>query len=483
MTLVRLKKGRRFFANMMWRFNRFGDSLAAKDEYGQGITYKQLEAEGQALCTAAGARCLVFQLCQNTLGSFLGYAGFLEGGIVPAMLQADIVPQALQALCDAYHPGYLWAPKEFIWPGTTVIYTRFDYHLLQTSYGITTSIHEDLALLLTTSGSTGSPKFVRQSYANIRSNTNSIVKYLSLTSSERPITTLPMQYTYGLSILNSHLDIGATVLLTDKGIAQKEFWEFFRKEGATSFGGVPYTYEMLDRMRFTRMELPSLKTLTQAGGKLLPTLHEKFARWCMDTDRQFIVMYGQCEATARMAYLPWALSLQKSGAMGVAIPGGSFQLIDLHGQPITQPHITGELRYFGDNVTLGYAETAEDLLKGDERHGMLDTGDMAQMDEDGIYYIVGRKKRFLKIFGNRINLDETERMLKAAFPGEDCACAGVDDRLYIFSLNESVLPQMRSFLSGRTGLNPSGFVTRKLMEIPKNAAGKTLYKELECYYD
>lgn len=131
--------------------------------------------------------------------------------------------------------------------------------MLKTNYKIDYPLYKNLALLITTSGSTGSPKFVRQSYENLRSNAQSIAEYLKLDETERPITTLPMNYVYGLSIINSHFLVGATLLLTDKGLMQKEFWDFFKSAEATSFGGVPYTYEMLDKLRFYRMKLPSLK--------------------------------------------------------------------------------------------------------------------------------------------------------------------------------------------------------------------------------
>lgn len=176
------------------------------------------------------------------------------------------------------------------------------------------------------------------------------------------------------------------------------------------------------------------------------------------------------------------MSLDKVGAMGVAIPGGRFELVGVDGEIITEPHVTGELRYYGENVTLGYAQCGADLAKGDERGGVLDTGDMAQVDEDGCYTVVGRKKRFLKMYGNRVNLDETERMLKAAFPDAECACAGRDDHLMIFSTDADALPAMRAWLSEKTGLNQSGFHTMHLDAIPKNDAGKTLYRELEKYH-
>lgn len=470
----------------MRAFENNSGCIAVMNDCGEQLTYAELQRAGQELCASVGARCLVFCMCANELGSLVGYTGFLNGRIVPALLKDNLDGELLCALLRDYRPAFIWAPerrtKNGILAGFESVYRAYNYVLLKTSYDNMSVLHEDLALLLTTSGSTGSPKFVRQSYANIRANTDSIVKYLQLDPSERPITTLPMNYTYGLSIINTHLDVGATILLTDKAMTQREFWRFFREYGATSFGGVPYTYEMLDKMRFFRMDLPSLKTMTQAGGKLMPELHKKYAEYAFANGKKFVVMYGQCEATARMGYLPAERALEKCGSMGIAIPGGSFRLVDAEGRELHMPHVTGELVYEGPNVTLGYAECAEDLVKGDERHGVLETGDMAQFDEDGYYYIVGRKKRFLKIYGNRVNLDEIERLVKAAFPGTDFACAGVDDHMYLFVTEGAAAGKVRQFVAAKTGLNPAAFQAVQLREIPKNDAGKTLYRELEKYY-
>jgi acyl-coenzyme A synthetase/AMP-(fatty) acid ligase len=277
--------------------------------------------------------------------------------------------------------------------------------------------------------------------------------------------------------------VGATILMTEKSLMQKEFWDFFKQQKATSFGGVPYTYEMLKKLRFMRMNLPSLRTMTQAGGKLTPELHEEFAAYAKEKGKQFVVMYGQCEATARMGYLPADKAVEKKGSMGIAIPGGRFTLIDVNGEAITEPYVTGELVYDGDNVTLGYAECGVDLAGGDERHGHLQTGDMAQFDGDGFFYIVGRKKRFLKIYGNRVNLDEMDRLIKGRFEEIDCACAGVDDHMYIFLTDTSVEAEVKDFIVSKTRLNPAAFKTVVVDKIPKNDAGKTLYRELERRVD
>lgn len=469
----------------MWNFEQFAGNIALQDETAKKITYSQLNSEVNALIEAVGKRTLVFCLCENKIGSVTGYAAFIKGKIVPVLLNAHLERGLLNNLLETYRPEFIWAPKdtEAEFSSFECTYSVEDYSLLKTGYSVKHELYPELALLLTTSGSTGSPKFVRQSYKNLKSNTDSIIKYLELSSTESAITTLPMNYTYGLSIINTHLAVGARLLLTDKGLMQKEFWRLFKEEQATSFGGVPYTYEMLDRLRFQRMDLPSLRYMTQAGGKLTPELHEKFAEYAQQKNIKFIVMYGQCEATARMGYLPPDKAVEKCGSMGVAIPGGRFCIKDGQGNNIDTPYTAGELVYEGDNVTLGYAECIGDLAKGDERNGVLFTGDMAQTDEDGFYYIVGRKKRFLKIYGNRVNLDETERLIKGSFEGLDCACAGVDDHMYIFITDASKAAEVKSFAAEKTKLNPIAFKTVVIDAIPKNDAGKTLYKEFSEYYE
>lgn len=468
----------------MWDLNRFSKNYAIIDEFGNSLTYSDLSEQSKVLFNQINNRCLVFVLCSNAIGSVLGYVSFINNRIVPVLLNCHLDRELLNNLLDNYNPSFIWMPSEMTEEFSDMenVYSSWGYNLLKTNYDKEYSLNDDLCLMLTTSGSTGSPKFVRQSYKNVRSNAESIVEYLDLDESERPITTLPMNYTYGLSIINSHLLVGATLLVTDKGLMQKEFWAFFKEQEATSFGGVPYTYEMLDRLRFLRMELPSLRYMTQAGGKLIPELHKKFAEYAEQNNKRFIVMYGQCEATARMGYLPAEKSLEKCGSMGIAIPGGKFHLIDENGYEINEAFVTGELVYEGDNVTLGYAEKGEDLILGDERNGILQTGDMAQFDDDGFYYIVGRKKRFLKIYGNRVNLDEIDRLLKAKFDNLDVSSAGVDDHMYIFITDYKYKESVTKFVSEKTGLNQVAFKAIVIDEIPKNDAGKILYKELAKYY-
>lgn len=470
---------------MMWNFNTNRKKVAAVDDKGNQITYDELEQFAEDLRTECG-RALVFHICENSIGSLAGYACMLEARVVPVMIAKELDQELLKNLLETYQPEYIWTPvtrvAEFAYD--SIVLERYGYALVKTQFEHSDEVlNDELALLLTTSGSTGSPKLVRQSYKNIRANTESIIKYLELDETERPITTLPMNYTYGLSIVNTHLYIGATILLTDKTLMEKDFWTFFKTEKATSFGGVPYTYEILKKLRFFRMDLPSLRYMTQAGGKLTPELHREFAEFAEASGRKFIVMYGQTEATARMAYLPADKSLEKYGSMGIAIPGGKFTLIDVDGKAIEEADVVGELVYEGDNVTLGYAECLDDLRKGDERFGKLVTGDMAKRDKDGFYYIVGRKKRFLKMFGKRVNMDEIDSLMKTHYNGIDCASAGVDDKMYLFVTDPAIVESVRTFISEKIHVNISAIVAKYIEEIPKNSSGKTLYVELEKYYE
>jgi long-chain acyl-CoA synthetase len=464
----------------MWNFTKFSNNLAVVTENGGRLTYKELGHYCNELSYQINHRCLVFNLCSNTLGSLVGYLAFINAKIVPLMLNQNMDIEFLTNLIDVYKPDYLYVPNSHIESFTHYesIYSQNDYSLLKTNFNHEYIIHKDLALLLTTSGSTGSPNLVRQSYTNILANIDSIINYLELNERERSITTLPMNYTYGLSIINSHFYIGASIVLTEHSVIQKEFWNLFKINEVTSISGVPYTYEILDKLRMVRMELPSLKTLTQAGGKISMRLHEKFAQYAIDTNKKFIVMYGQTEATARMSYLPCEMNPTKYGSVGKAIPGGQFLLVDDNGDEINEPHLAGELVYIGDNVCLGYAASGNDLSLGDSFLGKLMTGDIAEIDAEGFYYIVGRKKRFLKIFGNRVNLDEIETAIKNHFNIE-CACVGEDNLVYICMTMNAAQNDILNFISKKISLNHSAFKLINVDIIPKNESGKILYKELE----
>ena len=457
----------------------YGSTTAIISESSEYFTYAELLKVADALKSQFTKKCLVFSVCENSLESVAGYIGFLRARIVPVLINGSINRELFDNLLRTYKPEYIWLQSEKAKAANwgREVYQYGNYVLLKTGYVIDYTLHEDLALLLTTSGSTGSPMLVRQSYKNINNNANAIAQYLGITQTDRPITTLLMSYTYGLSIINSHLLKGCAIILTSKTLMDKIFWEHLKTHEATTFGGVPYVYEMLKKLRFSRMELPSLKILTQAGGKLSPYLSLEFATICEQKGIRFFVMYGQTEATARMSYLPSEYAISKAGSMGIAIPGGEFWLEDDNGNVIPDSDTVGELVYKGDDVTMGYAASCKDLCKGDENGGVLKTGDMAKRDADDFFYIVGRKKRFLKLFGNRVNLDEVEQLIKGL--GYNCVCSGEDDHLRIYTGDKENHATIKSFVTERTGIHSSAFEVIYIENIPRNEAGKILYSTLK----
>lgn len=457
----------------------FSKNAAIIDEEGLETKYSDLEKFSKIFSEHIPSRSLIISLNKNSTGSIVGYTSFLNNEMVPLMIDAKMDIQLINKLIYKYKPSFIWLPKNKInhFPTTVPVFEILDYSLLKFENHEASNIHKDLALLLTTSGSTGSPKVVKISYNNLYSNALSIIKYLKLDYNERPITTLPMSYSFGLSIINSHLLAGATILLTNRSVFEKEFWNFLKKEKATSISGVPYTYDILNKLRFTRMELPHLKTMTQAGGKINEKLQRHFAEFCKNNNKRFFVMYGQTEATARMSYLPHEQALKKIDSIGIPIPKGKFSLINENGIKIQKTNIVGELLYEGPNVCMGYAQSIKDLSANDKNQGKLLTGDLAKIDEDGFYYVVGRKKRFVKIFGNRINLDEVEGILKEIT--ENCACTGNDEKIIIYLAEDLEIKKVREFISLKLGLHHSIFSINLIDEIPKNSSGKTLYSELK----
>ena len=447
-----------------------------EDDCGRTATYETWYAHADELGGIVPSRSLAAIVCRNTIGSALSYLCCLQRRVVPLLLDEAMDDELKQSLLAAYRPEFIFCPH-----GTEngePLYSLYDYDVYRHN-DTSPALYEDLGLLLTTSGSTGSPKLVRLSYDNLQSNAASIAQYLELTAVDRPVSSLPMHYTFGLSVINSHVLCGAAECLTTATVFDAAFWQFCKEKRVTSIAGVPFTYECLRRLKFTKMDLPDLTLMIQAGGKLSKKLQKEFGQYAAATGKRFVVMYGQTEATARMSYLPPADCLRKIGSIGVAIPGGSFRILDDDHAELTEPNAIGELCYDGPNVSLGYAHGADDLQLGDERHGRLLTGDLAYCDEAGFYYIAGRKKRFVKIMGKRVNMDEVEQLFKNAFADRDFACTGGDDDLLVFTTApETDCSDLEDFLVAKAGLHPSCFTIRSVAAIPKNSSGKTQYTDL-----
>jgi long-chain acyl-CoA synthetase len=452
-----------------WRLDHPPSTTAVIAAEGRRITYGELRqgsdrfADNLAL---SGVKTLGFVLCRNTPECLMAYLGALRSGQSVCLLDAALQPELLTNLLDAYLPDWIFAPE----PSAISGYVQTDVPIGYVHRRLARTempIAPELALLLPTSGSTGSPRMVRLSLRNLQANGEAIVSYLEITGAERGLTSLPMSYSYGLSILHTHLQAGGVLLMTTSSFVQREYWEFVATHQPTSLAGVPYHYEIMLRMGMLEKELPALKTLTQAGGRLDVKRIAQLETMSSERGRRFFVMYGQTEATARISYVPPQRLREKLGSIGVAIPGGRLSLDEE----------TGELLYEGPNVMLGYAEKRADLANGDELRGQLRTGDVARRDEEGYYYLVGRLKRFLKVYGRRLSLDEME-VLIGRHGGGTVACFGADDQLRIAidkSTNERVVAHV---LKDCLKLHPNAFRIAKLDSVPRLANGKLDYQAL-----
>ena len=453
------------------------DAVAAIDASGDILKYGELLSFSESIGKILSRRSLLFLLTENNAGGIAWSIGCIDSGNVPLILNAHIEEELYQNLLDVYRPPYICLPSLMAVDSRyEKVCAYYGYTLLRTGME-DCMMHTDLSHLLPTSGSTGSPKLVRHKYENIEAAALNISTFFGLTSNDRPLLVLPLYYTMGLSVVFSHLYVGATVLITNQSMTDKAFWNFMKEQRATSFTGVPYSFEILNLMRFFRMDLPDLTLLTQGGGKMPRRLNLKFAEYCRDTGKRWIATYGQSEGTARMAYLPPEYAISKSGSIGRAVPNAELSLIDNNGSIIDSPNIEGEMCYRGKNVTMGYARKREDLLLGDERNGFMRTGDLAYRDEDGCYYIVGRMGRFLKLFGMRVGLDECEQIIKGKYPIE-CACVGTDEKMFVYLTDDKYASAVKDVLVEKTKLVASAFEVRVIDRIPKNEAGKILYSKL-----
>jgi acyl-CoA synthetase (AMP-forming)/AMP-acid ligase II len=335
-------------------------------------------------------------------------------------------------------------------------------------------LNPDLALMLATSGTEGRPRWVRLSRANIEANAQSIVSFLGLTAADRVAHVLPFHYSYGLSVLHSHLAAGGSIAFCGESVIAPGFIDHARKARCTGLSGVPFTYELLERIGFRERLWPELRCMTAAGGRLPPALALRYDQALKAKCGGVFVMYGQTEATARMAYVPPDQLAQYPGSIGIAIPGGRFRIRGEDGREITQAGERGELVYSGPNVMMGYATTRDDLAGGAEL-SELATGDIAALLPNGFICLHGRARRFSKIAGLRIGHEAIEWALRAQ--GIDCAVTGTDQAITLH-IPGRCDPEFATRAAEAAGL-PAHYVRLRCDTVlPRLASGKIDYRQL-----
>ncbi len=438
------------------------ERIAVIRDLGDILTYGELHDQATTLGARLGdAPSLVVIESENLTQVVIAYVAVLLRGHA-AMLVHSGDDEYIDRIKTGFRPEWHFSCRDGDWDLRPVAASE-------------TGIHADLAVMLSTSGTTGAVKFVKLSSRNVAANAASIIEYLGITPADRGLLSLPIHYSYGMSILNSHLCAGAAVLLTGRSVIDATFWDFARTHRASSFSGVPYSYELLDGVGFADMDLPDMKVLTQAGGRLPRHQVLRYASLADQRGWKFFVMYGQTEASPRISYVPHDRILDHPGSIGRSIPGGKLKIIDSNGVEITSHGVEGELVYEGPNVMMGYAEVRNDLHMGPSIES-LKTGDLAVLEASGLFRVTGRLSRFLKLFGLRIALDEIEILLGGR--GYRAVCGGNDSRLVVLTLDPGKSEEILSVVREKTGLPASAVRVQAVSEYPLLPSGKVDYRSV-----
>ena len=448
------------------------DAAAVIDpESGNILTYAGLDREVRHTADQLrGARRSLVMLFSNTdTGAIVCYLAALEAAQAVFLSPLGIEHPGALGLIDAYRPELVLCCDP---AAPTLLGGRYEqaglvrgYRLLRRRLSEDSPPHPALGLVLSTSASTGSPKAVRLSITSLAACAQQVAEALALKGGDRSVLGLPLSYVYGLSVLNSSLQVGAAVVLLKGSSADRTYYPKLAAAGVTQLPGVSQIFEHLRVLDIGPTLIPTLQRLTHSGSALDPRLfawiYERFGRSGVD----LYLMYGQTEACGRITVLPPGALPDRHRSVGRALRGGTVS-IDRH----------GEIVYRGPGVMLGYARNRADLTLGDTVQGALHTGDLGYLDAEGYLYITGRLSRHCKVSGHRVSLDDVE-----AFMRRECPAAAVEKDGVITIFLECDMPEPASWvmpLARHFRLPPQSFRLLALQELPRTARGKVAYASL-----
>lgn len=459
------------------KFEKNKNNIALIDLDGHEYSYKDVIDKNEYIASKLEKNSLVILICSNSADAIIAYTTLLRFNFLVILLDESFDKEYVKSVIKKFKPQYIFYPKnnfqgDFTNSDSNLISLK-SYNILKTNYKKFLYNNKN-CLLLTTSGSTHNPKFVRLSAENLKNNSDSIIDYLKIKKNYVAITTMPMGYSYGLSILNTYLEVGAQIVLNKNSVFEKNFWDKVLKYKVNSLNGVPQFYELLKKINFHKFNLKTFKYLTQAGGKIDKVVLNYLKNLSKKKLIKLFIMYGQAEASPRMSYLRInKKNASKINSIGRGLKNSKFKLIDEKGKKITKANKVGEIVYYGKNVCLGYANNTNDLNKGDINKGILLTGDLAYRDKENYYYLVGRKNRISKIFGIRINLEDIEKkMLKL---GMNIRCETDDKFLTILSTKRKDENKIKELIQKNYKINKNFIKFKNYYRINK----KNLFKELQ----
>ena len=430
-----------------------------------------------------GNKKLTFLFCSNDVEIIIAYLSFLDLRNPLMLIDSTLDDKKINELINSYNPEYIFINKNHLNKKIKKMYSvnntngNFINLKIKKKFLISKKINKDLSILLGTSGSLSNSKYVKLTKKNIEYNTKQIIKYLNLKANDRTITTLPFNYSYGFSIINSHLSAGASVVLNNFSLLEQKFWKLYEDNNITNFNGVPFTYEILKKLKFSKFFNKNLKFITQAGGKMSSKNLTECLNLCIKNKVNFFTMYGQTEASPRMSYVNLSKYKNKVGSIGKVLDGCKFSLHDALKKKISSPNVEGELIFEGKNIFKGYAESHKnlDILTNFSK---LKTGDIAKFDKDGFFFITGRKRRFIKIYGVRFGLDEMEKILDDKFKVKFC-CLGSDNKLIIATNHPYNKKYNISKISELLKIRKKNIEFKTNIEIPLRSNGKIDYQKMQ----
>jgi acyl-CoA synthetase (AMP-forming)/AMP-acid ligase II len=426
-------------------------------------------------------KALGFHFPWNDSPSLIAYVAAIEAGHAVVMLDPELDPEWKMKLIERFHPEFIIAPASHA-PDPAVVggggYTACEPQegqvLLCAVSRHRYPIHPDLTLLISTSGSTGSPKLVRLSRRNLESNARQINDVVKNGDADRYMVSSPIFNGLGQSVIHSALLAGGSLVLSRSRIVSREYWDTVRDTKCNAIAGAPYFYQVLERLDLDSLNVPHLAKFVQSAGRLPEHLVRKFHFAARHRGGALHLMYGQAEGTARLTGLPPEWLPEACRSVGVALPGGRMW-IERDGLEC-EPMEEGELIYEGPNVMMGYATCPEDLAEAGNPGERLATGDLGYRDERGLFYITGRKSRFVKLNGWRVSLDDIEELLS-----DRCSVAAVNeaDRIIIYGEETNGTLEAAVYgLAERMRLHPSSFTVRGVDSLPRLANGKVDYRAL-----
>ena len=395
----------------------------------------------QKLCLK---KALVLILASNNFETLSFYYYFFEKFPI-LLLDQNADKEFIKIILKNYKPKYIVSSLKQI--EFNEIYKINHTAIYETKFFIP-KIHKKISLLINTSGSTGSQKFVKLSYDNIADNTLNIIKYLKIKNNDKMITTMPFAYSYGLSIINTHLKQNSSIILTNRSILEREFWSDFVNFKITNLNGVPKFWDIILKLNPHKILNDNIKFITQAGGALSKNTDKELSKFCVEETIKFYKMYGQTEASPRISYLDHKFCKTKIGSIGKPLPGGKIDIKN------------GEIVYYGKNIFGGYSLNFKDLNKF-KLNKILKTGDLGYKDKDGFIYINGRKKRIFKLNGLRYSLDEIEKKINNQINGE-CAIIQTNDILTLFFNEKNDIKNIYLLLTKNFKIEKKVFKLKKI---------------------